>query len=62
MHSRLATKFRLSCDYFKNRESAELKAWMDSHKPGENGTTIGEAVAPKKKASKKKAEKSEEEA
>jgi small subunit ribosomal protein S1 len=33
---------------------------MDSHKPGENGTTIGEAVAPKKKASKKKAEKSEE--
>ena len=49
-------------DYFKNRESAELKAWMDSHKPGENGTTIGEAVAPKKKASKKKAEKSEEEA
>jgi small subunit ribosomal protein S1 len=50
-------------DYFKNRESAELKAWMDSHKPGENGTTIGEAVAPKKKASKKKAaEKPAEEA
>ena len=47
-------------DYFKNRESAELKAWMDSHKPGESGTTIGEAAAPKKKASKKKAEKSEE--
>src|SRR5574344_708387 len=41
-------------DYFKNRESAELKAYMDSHKPGENGTSIGEAVAPaaapKKKA------------
>ena len=37
-------------DYFKNRESAELKAWMDSHKPGENGTTIGEAVAPAKKS------------
>jgi small subunit ribosomal protein S1 len=36
---------------------------MDSHKPGENGTTIGEAVAPKKKASKKKAaEKPAEEA
>ncbi len=47
-------------DYFKNRESAELKAWMDSHKPGENGTTIGEATAPKKKATKKKAEKAEE--
>jgi hypothetical protein len=32
---------------------------MNSHKPGENGTTIGEAVAPapKKKAPKKKAEK-----
>ena len=44
-------------DYFKNRESAELKAWMDSHKPGENGTTIGEAVAPAKKS-----KKSEEEA
>ena len=39
-------------DYFKNRESAELKAWMDSHKPGENGTTIGDA-APKAKKSKK---------
>ena len=50
-------------DYFKNRESAELAAWMDSHKPGENGTTIGEAVAPKKKATKKKAaEKPAEEA
>jgi Ribosomal protein S1 len=50
-------------DYFKNRESAELAAWMDSHKPGENGTTIGDAVAPKKKASKKKAvEKPAEEA
>ncbi|SHI68349.1 30S ribosomal protein S1 [Fibrobacter sp. UWP2] len=50
-------------DYFKNRESAELKAWMDSHKPGENGTTIGEATAPaKKKATKKKAEKPAEEA
>ena len=46
-------------DYFKNRESAELKAWMDSHKPGENGTTIGEAAAPKKKASKKKADEAE---
>ena len=44
-------------DYFKNRESAELKAWMDSHKPGENGTTIGESVAPAKKS-----KKSEEEA
>lgn len=43
-------------DYFKNRESAELKAWMDSHKPGESGTTIGEAAAPKKKSSKKKAD------
>ncbi len=43
-------------DYFKNRESAELKAWMDSHKPGESGTTIGEAAAPKKKAQKKKAD------
>jgi small subunit ribosomal protein S1 len=30
---------------------------MDSHKPGENGTTIGEAVAPAKKS-----KKSEEEA
>ena len=50
-------------DYFKNRESAELAAWMDSHKPGENGTTIGDAVAPKKKATKKKAaEKPAEEA
>ena len=49
-------------DYFKNRESAELKAWMDSHKPGESGTTIGEAAAPKKKASKKKAEKAADEA
>lgn len=39
-------------DYFKNRESAELKAWMDSHKPGENGTTIAEAVAPAKKSKK----------
>lgn len=45
-------------DYFKNRESAELQAWMDSHKPGENGTTIGDAIAPAKKKSKK----SEEEA
>ena len=42
-------------DYFKNRESAELKA----HKPGESGTTIGEAAAPKKKASKKKADEAE---
>lgn len=49
-------------DYFKNRESAELKAWMDSHKPGESGTTIGEAAAPKKKATKKKAEKAADEA
>ncbi len=50
-------------DYFKNRESAELKAWMDSHKPGESGTTIGEATAPKKKTTKKKAaEKPAEEA
>ena len=49
-------------DYFKNRESAELKAWMDSHKPGESGTTIGEAAAPKKKAAKKKAEKPAEDA
>ena len=49
-------------DYFKNRESAELKAWMDSHKPGESGTTIGEAAAPKKKATKKKAEKPAEDA
>lgn len=39
-------------DYFKNRESAELQAWMDSHKPGESGTTIGDAVAPAKKAKK----------
>ena len=46
-------------DYFKNRESAELKAWMDSHKPGESGTTIGEAAAPKKKTSKKKADEAE---
>ncbi len=46
-------------DYFKNRESAELQAWMDSHKPGESGTTIGDAVAPAKKA--KKVEKAEEE-
>ena len=30
-------------DYFKNRESAELMAWMDSHKAGESGTTTGEA-------------------
>ena len=42
-------------DYFKNRESAELMAWMDSHKAGESGTTIGEASA-------KKSKKSEEEA
>ena len=49
-------------DYFKNSESAELKAWMDSHKPGESGTTIGEAAAPKKKATKKKAEKPAEDA
>ncbi|MCF0215962.1 MAG: 30S ribosomal protein S1 [Fibrobacteraceae bacterium] len=49
-------------DYFKNKESAELQAYMDSHKPGENGTTIGEATAPaKKKATKKKAEKPAEE-
>lgn len=48
-------------DYFKNRESAELEAWMNSHKPGENNTSIGEAVAPaKKKTTKKKAEKTEE--
>lgn len=47
-------------DYFKNRESAELEAWMNSHKPGENNTSIGEAVAPaKKKTTKKKAEKVE---
>lgn len=47
-------------DYFKNRESAELEAWMNSHKPGENNTSIGEAVAPaKKKTTKKKAEKAE---
>jgi small subunit ribosomal protein S1 len=45
-------------DYFKNRESAELQAWMDAHKPGESGSTIGDAVAPKKKAKKEK-EKSE---
>ena len=43
-------------DYFKNRESAELMAWMDSHKAGESGTTIGEA------SSAKKSKKSEEEA
>ena len=53
---------RKMVDYFKNRESAELKAWMDSHKPGESGTTIGEAAAPKKKATKKKAEKPAEDA
>ncbi len=47
-------------DYFKNRESAELKAWMDSHKPGENGTTIGEAVAPAKKKPAKKAKKADD--
>ncbi len=47
-------------DYFKNRESAELKAWMDSHKPGENGTTIGEAVAPAKKKAAKKTKKADE--
>lgn len=47
-------------DYFKSRESAELKAWMDSHKPGENGTTIGEAVAPAKKKTAKKAKKADE--
>lgn len=47
-------------DYFKNRESAELEAWMNSHKPGENNTSIGETVAPaKKKTTKKKAEKVE---
>jgi small subunit ribosomal protein S1 len=47
-------------DYFKNRESAELEAWMNSHKPGENNTSIGEAIAPaKKKTTKKKAEKAE---
>jgi len=39
-------------DYFKNRESNELQAWMDAHKPGEGGSTIGDAVAPKKKAKK----------
>ncbi len=39
-------------DYFKNRESAELQAWMDSHKPGESGTTIGDAIAPAKKSKK----------
>lgn len=39
-------------DYFKNRESNELQAWMDSHKPTEGGNTIGDAVAPKKKAKK----------
>ena len=51
-------------DYFKNRVSSVLKAWMDSHKPGESGTTIGEATAaPKKKTTKKKAaEKPAEEA
>jgi small subunit ribosomal protein S1 len=32
---------------------------MDSHKPGESGTTIGEAAAPKKKSSKKKADEAE---
>ena len=47
-------------DYFKNRESAELKAWMDSHKPGENGTTIGEAVTPAKKKPAKKAKKADD--
>lgn len=47
-------------DYFKNRESAELSAWMDSHKPGENGTTLGDVI-PKKKASKKKAQPAPEE-
>ena len=47
-------------DYFKNRESAELEAWMNSHKPGENNTSIGEAIAPaRKKTTKKKAEKAE---
>ncbi len=39
-------------DYFKNRESNELQAWMDAHKPGEGGSTIGDAVAPKKKSKK----------
>ncbi|MCL4101380.1 SSU ribosomal protein S1P [Fibrobacter sp. UWH9] len=42
-------------DYFKSRESAELKAWMDSHKPGENGTTIGDAAPKAKKSAKKEA-------
>jgi small subunit ribosomal protein S1 len=36
-------------DYFKNRDEAEVQEWMNAHKPGEN------AEAPKKKASKKKA-------
>jgi small subunit ribosomal protein S1 len=40
-------------DYFKNRDSAELQSWMDSHKPGEGGSTIGDAVAPAKKKAKK---------
>jgi len=39
-------------DYFKNRDSAELQTWMDSHKPGEGGSTLADAVAPKKKAKK----------
>ena len=45
-------------DYFKNRDNAEVQAWMDAHKPGEAGTP---AETPKKKASKKKAEKPAEE-
>ncbi len=45
-------------DYFKNRDEAEVQAWTEAHKPGANATA---EAAPKKKASKKKADKAAEE-
>jgi small subunit ribosomal protein S1 len=46
-------------DYFKNRETAELEAWKEAHKPGTGATLADAAAASKKKKKKVKKETSE---
>lgn len=48
-------------DFFKNKESAELQAYLSSHKPTEGGNTLGDAGLGKKKGKKKSEEAETEE-
>lgn len=47
-------------DFFKNKESSELQAYLATHKAGESGNTLGDAGLGKKKGGKKKSEESED--